>query len=396
MFSRRTPPPHIENRLSRAMEERKRSGGPLIDLTESNPTRCGFDYDTPAIAAALAGSAGAAYEPHPQGMPAARAAVAASYAERGLCVDPQSLVLTSGTSEGYAHLFTLLADAGDEVLVPTPGYPLLEVLTGLGGIRLVQYRQVYDEATGWRIDVERLRPSISTRTRAIVVVSPNNPTGAFLKRAELDAIALLCREHGLALIVDEVFSDYGCGKDAARVASAVCHEGALTFVLNGLSKISGLPQMKLAWIHASGPRELRLAAVERLAFIADAYLSVGTPVQHAASVLLDARRTVAPQIRSRIDANFADLESLEARSARACRVLAREGGWYGVIRLPDEASDEEAAQMLLDRDGVLAHPGYFYDFPRAGAWLVVSLLPAREVFSEGVGRIADRLRQLAR
>ncbi len=391
MFSRRTPSPQSSNPLSRALEERKRTGGPIIDLTESNPTRCGFVYDTAAFAATLAGSAGAPYEPHPQGMPSARAAIAASYVERGLRVDPESLVLTSGTSEGYAHLFTLLADAGDEILVPTPGYPLLEVLTGLGGVRLVHYRQVYDENAGWSIDLERLGASISTRSRAIVVVSPNNPTGAFLKRAELDAIALLCREHGLALIADEVFSDYGSGSGAARVASAVDHEGALTFVLNGLSKMSGLPQMKLAWIHASGPAGLRSAAVDRLAFIADAYLSVGTPVQHAAPVLLAARRAVAPQIVSRIEANFAVLELLGKRSGGAARVLAREGGWYAVLRLPDECSDEEVALGLLGRDGVLAHPGYFYDFPPAGAFLVLSLLPPLDVFGEGAERIVDRI-----
>jgi alanine-synthesizing transaminase len=392
MFSRRTPPPHSSSPFSRALDARRASGAALLDLTESNPTRCGFTYDTAAFARALAAGAEAPYEPHPQGMRAARDAVAASYAERGLAVDPECLVLTSGTSEAYAHLFTLLADADDEILVPTPGYPLLEVLTGLGSVRLVQYRQLYDERRGWRIDLERLEAGISTKSRAVVVVSPNNPTGAFLKHAELTAVSGLCREHGLALIVDEVFTDFGSGRDPARVASAAGHDRVLTFVLNGLSKMSGLPQMKLAWIHASGPRDLRTAAVERLAYIADAYLSVGTPVQHAASVLLGARRTVAPQIRQRVEANFETLEGLAAGSEGTCRVLQREGGWYGVVQLPDDRSDEEAALVLLERDGVLAHPGYFYDFPPAGAFLVLSLLPDPAVFREGAGRLVERIR----
>ena len=392
MFSKRTPPPHSSNPLSRALEARRTTGAPLIDLTESNPTRCGFSYDTAAFARALSTGAAAPYEPDPRGMRAAREAVAASYAERGFTVDPECLVLTSGTSEGYAHLFTLLADAGDEILVPTPGYPLLEVLTGLGGVQLVQYRQVYAEGAGWRIDLEALEAGISSRSRAVVVVSPNNPTGAFLKQEELAAIASLCRDHDMALIADEVFTDFGTGEDPTRVASAVAHDGALTFVLNGLSKMSGLPQMKLAWIHASGPSDLRDAAVERLAFIADAYLSVGTPVQHAAPVLLAAHRAVAPQIKRRVESNLKALEGLAAGSGGSCRVLPREGGWYAVVGLPDHLSDEEAALVLLERDGVLAHPGYFYDFPPAGAFLVLSLLPETAVFREGARKLVERIK----
>lgn len=394
MFSSRTPEGHGASRLSRAIEESKRSGASIIDLTESNPTRCGFTYDTAAIARALAGAAGAPYEPDPQGLPAARRAVAATYAERGLAVDPASLVLTSGTSEGYAHLFTLLAEHGEEILVPVPGYPLLEVLTGLAGLRLVPYRQVYEERSGWRIDLERLQASISTRSRAIVVVSPNNPTGAFLKRRELETIAALCREHGLALIVDEVFSDYGVGEDPERVASAVGHEGALTFVLNGLSKLAGLPQMKLAWIHASGPDALRAQAVERLAFIADAYLSVGTPVQHAASVLIASGRTVAREIRARTEANSAALSAVAKAAAGGApvSVLQREGGWYAVLRLPDAMNEEELALDLLEREHVLVHPGYFYDFPAARSFLVLSLLPPEPAFRDGVARLFALLR----
>ena len=390
MFSSRTPQPHTGNRLTRSIARLRSQGVDLIDLTESNPTRCGIRYDTEGIALALARTAAAPYEPDPQGLPAARAEVARYYAERGTPVDPASLVLTSGTSEGYAHLFTLLAEPGDEVLVPTPGYPLLEVLTSVGGIGLIHYRQSYDDGAGWRVDIERLRGSISTRTRAVVVVSPNNPTGAFLKARELEQIAAICGEHGLALIVDEVFSDYGVGSDPDRVTSAVGHGGCLTFVLNGLSKISGLPQMKLAWIHVSGPSELRAQAVERLAFVADAYLSVGTPVQRAVSSLLRERHAVQRQIQERVSANDATLRSLLDGRA-GCRVLRREGGWYGVLRLADELVDEDVSVALLEQERVIAHPGYFYDFPAGAAFLVLSLLPEEKAFREGAARILGRL-----
>ncbi len=389
VFSRRTPEPHTANRLTRSIAELRARGADLIDLTESNPTRCRIRYDSESIARALARTAAAPYEPDPQGLAAARADVAGYYAERGLPVDPGSLVLTSGTSEGYAHLFTLLAQPGDEVLVPTPGYPLLEVLTSLGGIGLIHYRQLYAEPAGWRMDLERLRSTISTRTRAIVVVSPNNPTGSFLKQQELEQISGMCRDHELALIVDEVFSDYGVGEDPRRVTSAVGHEACLTFVLNGLSKVSGLPQMKLAWIHAGGPAALRAQAVERLAFVADAYLSVGTPVQRAAGDLLRERHSVQRQIRERTEENY---RLLCARfSAGACRVLSREGGWYAILRLRDELVDEEVALALLENERVIAHPGYFYDFPPGAAHLVVSLLPEEETFREGVQRMARHL-----
>ena len=390
VFSSRTPRPHTGNRLTRAIAQLRAQGVDLIDLTESNPTLCGIRYDTEGIALALAGAAAAPYEPDPQGLAAARAEVARYYAERGMRVDPASLVLTSGTSEGYAHLFTLLAEPGDEVLVPTPGYPLLEVLTSIGGIGLIHYRQSYDDGAGWGVDIERLRGSVSTRTRAIVVVSPNNPTGAFLKTRELEQMGAICREHDLALIVDEVFSDYGVGSDPVRVTSAIGHVACLTFVLNGLSKVSGLPQMKLAWIHVSGPSELRAEAVDRLAFVADAYLSVGTPVQRAVSKLLLERHSAQRQIQERVIANDAALRTLlEGRAG--CRVLRREGGWYGVLRLPDHLVDEDVAIALLEQEHVIAHPGYFYDFPAGAAFLVLSLLPEEDTFRDGILRMRNRL-----
>jgi aspartate/methionine/tyrosine aminotransferase len=388
MFSSRVPEPHSLNPLSLLIEECRAAGAPILDLTESNPTRCGFQYDAEGISRGLALPASLVYEPHPQGIPATRAAIASYYAEQGVSVDPDMLFLTSGTSEAYGHLFTLLADPGDEVLVPTPGYPLLEVLTGLDGVRRVHYPLARDASGIWRIDTERLRNTISTRTRAIAVVSPNNPTGSFLKKRERGAIEELCRQHDLALIVDEVFSDYGRAPDPERCATAAGPAGALTFVLNGLSKMAGLPQMKLAWIHVGGPAELRVRAAERLAFVTDAYLSVGAPIQHAAPAILRQRSLIQGQIRQRLEENSRTLERLV--TGGPARVLPREGGWYAVLRLEGETADEDVAIGLLKREGVLVHPGYFYDFPSPG-YLVMSLLPRVDVFREGVARLASGL-----
>ena len=390
MFSHRIPADHSTNRLSAAIEERRARGAPILDLTESNPTRCGFQHDDRALLVALASPGALLYEPHPQGLAAARTAVRGYYAEIGSAVDTESLFLTTGTSEAYTQVFKLLADPGDEVLVPTPGYPLLDVLTGLEAVRIAHYPLVYEESGGWTIDRERLRTSISTRTRAIVVVSPNNPTGSYLKHGELEECNSLCRDFGLALIVDEVFSDYGRDRDPARVRTAAGNEGALTFTLNGFSKLVGLPQLKLGWIHVSGPRHLAGQARERLAFVTDAFLSVSAAVQHAAPAIFRQRVPVQAQIKRRLEENGRALEE-SVTGLSCCRLLQREGGWYAVVRIADETSDEDVAVHLLQEDGVLVHPGYFYDFP-SGSFLVLSLLPPTGAFREGAQRLAARLR----
>ena len=390
MFSHRVPADHTANRLSAAIEARRAAGASLVDLTESNPTRCGFHQDERALLDALASPGALRYEPHPQGLLSARAAVAAYYQEAGTTVSTDSLFLTTGTSEAYGQVFKLLADPDDEILVPTPGYPLLDVLTGLEAVRLVPYLLRHG-AAGWAIDIERLRASISTRTRAIVVVSPNNPIGAFLKRGELDAINDLCRRFDCALIVDEVFSDYASGPDEARVRTTARNDAALTFTLNGFSKLVGLPQMKLGWIAVSGPAEAVRAACERLSFVTDAYLSVSAAVQHAAPAIFRQRAHVQDQVNRRLEDNGRTLRECMAPLS-SCRVLAREGGWYAVVRIPDNVSDEDLVISLLERDGVLVHPGYFYDFP-AGAFLVLSLLPDVETFRRGAVSLARHLRE---
>jgi hypothetical protein len=389
MFSHRITRNVAPNGLTLALERRRESGGRILDLTESNPTLSGFDYNELDIARALSQPGIMRYEPHPKGTPTARNAITAYYQERGVKVDPESFILASGTSEAYGYLFKLLADPGSDILVPVPGYPLLEVLTSLEEMQFVPYRSLYDEQRGWLVDMERLANTISNRTKAIVVVSPNNPTGSFLKKDELDVLEALCQTFGLALIVDEVFSDYGCTSDHARVQSAAAHGEVLTFTLNGLSKIVGLPQLKLAWVYVSGPNELRHQALEGLEFIADAYLSVSTPVQLATNAIFGGRSAIQSQILKRLEVNSHALEEA-FRAAVACRILRREGGWYAVVRLPDEASDEEICLRSIEQDGVLVHPGYFYDFP-SGNHLVLSLLTSPEVFHEGTQLLARLL-----
>ncbi len=374
------------NRLTELLEARRAQGARLLDLTESNPTRAGLDYDKQAILAPLAGESSLLYRPHPAGLESARRAIAAYYAARGHEVDPGQIILTAGTSEAYGFLFKLLADPGDEVLVPRPSYPLFDYLARLEGVAVRQYRLVYDH--GWWLDLESVRAALGERTRAIVAVSPNNPTGHFLKADEQQALVTLCAERGLALITDEVFFDYPLGSPRGRAPSAVTVGGALSFTLNGLSKAAGLPQMKLGWIVVSGPRELLEAAMARLELIADTYLTVGTPAQEAAGAWLEWAERFQRRLRTRLEGNLAHLNS--ALSGTPAGVLECEGGWYAILQLPRTRSDEEWALELLRGDGVLAQPGYFYDLDQE-ACLVVSLLVEPEVLREGICLLLARL-----
>jgi alanine-synthesizing transaminase len=403
MFSSRTNWPLAPNRLAEAVDERRRRNLPLIDLTESNPTRAGFAFASEDVLAALDDPRSLTYEPDPRGLQTAREAVAAYYAELGVGVDPQQIFLTTSTSEAYSFLFRLLADAGDRVLVPRPSYPLFEYLAGLDDIEVVTYPLVYDDE--WRIDLERLQSAMAgpcseaggapTGTaRAILVVHPNNPTGSFVSRTELAALACLCHQREMALIADEVFADYafrveGKARSAKeRVVSFADVADVLTFTLSGLSKISALPQMKLAWIVVSGPADLRRTALERLEIIADTYLSVSAPLANALPKWLDRRRAVQSEIMERVERNLRCLDDQLASGSPVSR-LAAEGGWYTILRVPSTRTDEDGALELVRSDGVLVHPGHFYDFPSEG-YLVVSLLPRPEVFAAGVRRVCAR------
>jgi hypothetical protein len=387
MFSPRTNWPKNPNPLAVALAERHALGLPVVDLTESNPTRAGFDYPREAVLEALANAASMQYEPSARGLRPAREAIARYYAASGVCVDPESVILATGTSEAYSHAMRLLASPGDEILCPSPSYPLFDFLADINDVKLVPYPLVYDH--GWRIDLETLRAAVTDRARAILVVTPNNPTGSFLRSEELTALLELARRRDLALIVDEVFRDYGWAggpeRGGTRVVSTVEIEDCLTLTLNGLSKLSALPQMKLAWTVVSGPSDVVAEAMWRLEVIADTFLSVSTPVQHAAAALLEQGENLRRQILERIHENLAVLDRAFDRGAAVDRLDA-EGGWYSVLRLPNIRSDEEWALGLLQAEGVYVHPGHFFGFPRDG-YLVISLLPDPRQFRLGVEKI---------
>lgn len=375
------------NRLTQLLAAKRASGVQLLDLTESNPTRAGLAYPEAALQEAFRISRPPGwllYEPTAAGLPSAREAVAAYYERRGYQVSPDRVMLTASTSEAYSYLFKLLADPGDEVLVPRPSYPLFEFLAGLEAVRPVHYSLSYHGE--WRLDFDSLEAAVSPRTRAIVMVNPNNPTGSFLKADERARLTAFCRRHALAIISDEVFSDFTFDGGAANPVLSVCDElGVLAFSLSGLSKIGGLPQLKAGWILLAGPDAEQRQAFERLELIADTYLSVSSPVQHALPRLLELGGQVRDAIQLRVRDNLRHLRAT-LRSDSPARLLHVEGGWYATLEVPRTRSEEQWTLDLVERDNVIVQPGYFYDFERE-AFLVLSLLTPPQVFAEGLARL---------
>ena len=386
MFSSRLHWDLQTNPLARLLDAARQEGAAILDLTESNPTRAGLAYPEREIIEALGQPESLAYEPAPAGLPPAREAVADDYRARGLPMQPARILLTASSSEAYSYLFKLLAEPGDEILIPRPSYPLFEFLAAFESVRAVAYPLRYHG--GWSVDVEAVASAITPRTRAIVLVNPNNPTGSFLKRDELDALMALCETHNLAIISDEVFSDYAFAPDPNRVPSLAGEDRVLGFCLGGLSKAAGLPQMKLGWIALAGPPGLQEAARARLELIADTYLSVGTPVQHALPRLLSLGKQVRDQIHRRVLENLDFLKTAISPSS-PCNLLDVEGGWYAILQVPRTRSEEQWCLDLLEKDAVLLQPGYFYDF-ESEAYLVVSLLTPPHNFSAGIRRLLAR------
>jgi alanine-synthesizing transaminase len=364
---------------------------PIIDLTESNPTHAGFEYPSDLLAP-LGGANSLVYEPCPFGRLDARQAISRDYARKGQSVAASHIVLTASTSEAYSVLFKLLADAGDEVLVPRPSYPLFDHLTRLDLVAARPYDLEYHGS--WSIDIGSVERALTSRTRALLLVSPNNPTGSFVTAKELDRLAAICAGAGVAIIADEVFADYelrpGAGDGGGRVLDI---REALTFSLGGLSKSAGLPQVKVAWIAAAGPDPVVSEALERLEIVCDTYLSVSTPIQLATPQLLERAPVIRAQIQARIAANHRQLVE-HAAVMPACDVLQADGGWYGVLQVPSFTTEEELVVSLVKTAGVLAHPGFFFDFPRE-SYLVMSLLPPCEVFAEGLDRVLRHLHSLS-
>jgi aspartate/methionine/tyrosine aminotransferase len=381
MFAERTRWNLGANRLSEALALQRRSERALLDLTASNPTECGFHYEQEAILKALAHPQALKYHPDPRGLKSAREAVCSYYAGMGIKVAVEDLVLTTSTSEAYSFVFRLLANPGDEVLIPTPSYPLFDFLADIQDVNLVRYPLFYDH--GWHIDFHKLEQSITGQTRGIIVVHPNNPTGHFTWPEEIDRLNQICSKNSMVVIADEVFLDFGLKAERPRAFAG--NGETLTFTLSGISKISALPQMKLAWLLVSGPDKQIREAMARLEVIADTYLSLNTPIQLAASILLDQRHVMQPQLMERVRRNLSKLDS-QLAGQKLCSRLEVEGGWYVVLRVPATRSDEEWAIELLEQHDVYVHPGHFYGFPTDG-YLVVSLI-AREVeFADGITRV---------
>jgi aspartate/methionine/tyrosine aminotransferase len=386
MFSDRVPSDLRPNRLAEALADRKHRNQPITDLTASNPTRVGFSYPDDLLAP-LGDPRGLVYAPEPLGLLEARQAVVADFERRGLTTTVDRIALTASTSEAYSLLFKLLCAPGDEVLIPRPSYPLFDHLTHLDAVTPVPYDLEYHAR--WSIDVGSIERGFSNRTRAVLLVSPNNPTGQFTDPAEIEAIAALCRPYDAAIISDEVFADYEFSRAGdSRSGLLLSRTDVVGFTLGGLSKSIALPQAKLAWIATSGSDDSVRRVRARLELVCDTYLSVSTPIQLATAELLHRGAVVRRQIQDRVRRNYQTLRA-RAKDVLSCELLEADGGWYGVLRVPSIMSEEDLVLGLLAEDGVLVHPGYFFDFPRE-SFLVVSLLPPAERFADGISRILSR------
>ncbi len=383
MFSHRTNWPLAPNAFTRALEELRASGKDILDLTVSNPTEAGVHLDPEIVLGALLNPDAMRYDPQPRGLFEARKAVCQYYRESHdvFDLDPERLVLTTSTSEAYSYVFRLLCNPGDEIFVPKPSYPLFEFLADLADVKLVPYPLIYDH--GWQTDFDSLYKAATAQSRAVIVVHPNNPTGSYVSAAETSALNAFCCDYGLALIVDEVFLDYA--HDGAPRPSFAANNNALTFTLSGISKISALPQMKLAWLATTGPKAVVSQASARLEIIADTFLSMNAPVQLAAPVLLEQRKHVQPILLDRLRVNLGELDR-QLAATPSCTRLNLEGGWYVVVRVPAVQSDEDLAIDLLRKMAVVVHPGHFYDFPSEGH-LVLSLITEPDAFHEGITRL---------
>ena len=384
MFSTRTNWKLAPNRLTQALEQSRAAGKQILDLTASNPTRVGLQYADQTILSALSSPHSLDYDPQAKGLIDARASVAAYYrTDHATSVDPERILLTASTSEGYSYVFRLLCNAGEEILVPKPSYPLFEFLADLQDVRLISYPLLYDH--GWQIDFPSLDRALTPRTRAVVLVHPNNPTGSYVKSPEVAQLNQFCQAHNLALIVDEVFLDYGLNNALTNHGTFAGNRDALTFTLSGISKISALPQMKVAWVVATGPEAVVAEATARLEVIADTYLSMNAPIQWALPTLLEQRKPIQSQLLDRVKTNLHELDR-QLSAQKICSRLDVEGGWYAILRVPVTESDEDRVIHLIEEKSVLVHPGHFYDFPTDG-YLILSLITPEKDFAEGLSRL---------
>jgi len=372
------------NRLNQALEDLESRHIPVLDLTASNPTVCGFQYPE-GMLAPLSDPGNLFYKPDACGIVQARQAVSDYYARQKTVITPKDIILTASTSEAYSFLLRLLVNPGEKVLIPKPSYPLFQFLLEINDVQFDYYPLAYEGQ--WHLDIPALEKLVDAKTRAVILVNPNNPTGSYLSEGELDALNKLCRKHHLSIISDEVFFEYAW--EPGDFVSCVGNQEVLTFALGGVSKSLCLPQMKCSWIAASGPQALRQDALDRLEIIADTYLSVNTPVQHALGAWLNNARDIQQQIIARVKQNG---QWLADNINDHTEMLSLQGGWYATLRIPAVRSEEEWVLEFVREDHVLVYPGYFFDMT-GGAHIVLSLLPPALIFQDAVGRILKKLAQ---
>lgn len=367
-----------QNKISQIADQKRKDGMAICDLTVSNPTKIdlGVDRSIDRDYVAISNT----YQPASTGLETAKCAIVQYYQDHAIDIDNSQIVITASTSEAYTYLFRLLADAGDEILIPQPSYPLLDYLLRLDCIHNVPYYLRYVDGE-WKVDLESVEMAITSRTRAVILVNPNNPTGSFIKEDEFNGISELCMRNNIPLIVDEVFVDYNYDRDRSNARSFSGYDSVPAFFLNGLSKSCGLPQMKLSWIIVSGQEHDRQSSLNALETIADMYLSVSTPIQHATASFFASRSIFQRRLLDRILDNQKCAE--EAFMDAAIECLRPEGGWYGLLQFPDTHTDEEWAMRILQKSNVFYHPGYFYNFNEE-AFLVFSLIIDPDMFKEGM------------
>ncbi len=389
MLTSRTNWKLTPNQLTLRLKTLQKAGVRILDLSESNPTRCQFEYLKGELLSSLSDPQNILYEPNSKGMLEARRAVQNDYQKKGVLIDPEHIFLTASTSEAYSFLFRLLVNPGERVLVPRPSYPLFDFLADLNDVRLDSYSLRYN-GSGWNLDMANLTHALQIETKAIILVHPNNPTGSFINRRELDEIIKLAQTRSLALISDEVFSDYSFSDDPERIASLAETQEVSTFTLGGISKALGLPQMKLSWITATGPEKMLEPLLERLEMILDTYLSVSTPIQRSLPIWLQSKALIQNEIKTRIQKNRVFLLNALSRS-QPVNYLHADGGWYAILQIPKTKSEEEWVLEFLEKQHVYLQPGYFFDFEEE-AYIVLSLLVLPNIFEEGVLRILKRIK----
>jgi hypothetical protein len=373
------------NRLNKALEDLESRHMAVLDLTASNPTVCGFQYPE-GILTAFNAAENLCYKPDACGLVQARQAVSDYYARQEIVIAPKDIILTASTSEAYSFLLRLLVNPGEKVLIPKPSYPLFQFLLEINDVQFDYYPLIYEGQ--WHLDLQALERLVDSNTRAVILVNPNNPTGSYLGAGELVFLNEFCRKHHLSIISDEVFFEYAW--NPGDFVSCAGNQEVLTFALGGLSKSLCLPQMKCSWILASGPQALKQDALDRLEIIADTYLSVNTPVQHALSAWLDGAGDIQRQIIARVKQNG---QWLADNIGDHTQILSLQGGWYATLRIPAVKSEEEWALAFAQEDHVLVYPGYFFDMPD-GTYIVLSLLPPASIFQEAAGRIIKRLAEI--